>query len=132
MVRSGGVVIGNNPSFFFYLTYFLPRESSEDGFGGLLPDSVRRTNVYAPEQWIEAHHPAGPTTLLVKGLHYGTPDNSTNETQLWLDHQCSLTSDQQMVRDPGANWKQRYAPETGQLAWRIEVRKYSCGRVEGN
>jgi hypothetical protein len=134
VARSGGVVIGNNPSFFFYLTYFLPRESSEpkEGFGGLLPDSVRRTNVYAPEQWIEAHHPTGPTTLLVKGLHYGTPDSSTNETQLWLDHYCSLLSDRQMVHDLGVSWKRRYAPGTGQLAWRIEVRKYSCGRVEGN
>jgi hypothetical protein len=134
VARSGGVVIGNNPSFFFYLTYFLPSESTQpkDGFHGLLPDSVHRSNVYAPEQWIAANHPIGRTTLLVKGLHYGTPDDSTNESEQWLDHRCNLLSAQRMVHDPGANWKQRYAPQTGQLAWRIEVRRYSCDRVEGD
>src|SRR6185437_2296263 len=52
IIRGGGIVIGNNPSFFFYLTYDLARGSNQNsGFDGLLPDSTRRPNVYDAQQW---------------------------------------------------------------------------------
>src|SRR5580704_9681089 len=53
VVRDRGIVLGNNPSFFFYLTYLLPVEppnSASLGFHGLLPNSVRATGVYTPQQ----------------------------------------------------------------------------------
>jgi hypothetical protein len=128
IVRGGGVVVGDNPSFFFYLTYLLPVEpaaSGNLGFTGLLPNSVRTAGVYSTRQWAEAGHPAGHTTLLVKGLHYGSSVDLTEETQTWLDAHCSLRTDERMVHDFGSQVKQRYAwilqPE-----WRIEVRTYAC------
>jgi len=134
IARAGGVVIGNNPSFFFYMTYLLPPESAsrKSEFAGLLPDSVRRSNVYVPQQWIAANHPDATTTLLVKGLHYGVSDQPTEEVEEWLTQRCRLLSAQYLVQDTGANWKQRFASFTGQLAWRIEVRTYTCGGLGGN
>jgi hypothetical protein len=128
VVRQGGVVIGNNPSFFFYLTYALPPDDSarSSGFSGLLPASVRHRNVFDPQQWILAGHPQGPTTLLVKGLHYSAVSPATEDAQQSLDQHCILQDVQQMAHDPGAKWKQRYVPDAGQIEWRVEVRTYAC------
>jgi hypothetical protein len=130
VVHDHGIVVGNNASFFFYLTYLLPTESSSSSgstdFAGFLPDSLRIPGVYDPQQWIEANHPVAMTTLLVKGLHYGTPSGPTSETELWLDEHCNLTKLAQMVRDTGSRWKQEYAPGIDQPEWRIEVRTYGC------
>lgn len=127
ITRGGGIVIGNNPSFFFYLTYDLARGSNQSGgFDGLLPESTRRPNVYDAQQWIEAGHPAALRTILVKGL----PSDSAGmqEAERWLNDRCVLQNTRQMVHDPGAEWKQRYAPEAGQLPWRIQIVSYACGR----
>jgi hypothetical protein len=128
VVHAGGIAIGNNPSFFFYLTYQLPQEEAgaARSFSGLLPDSVRRRNVYEPEQWIAAGRPMGPITLFVRGMRYNVPADSTVETERWLDSHCKLTSAQQMVRDAGAKWKLRYSTATGQMEWRIQTRLYGC------
>jgi hypothetical protein len=128
VVREGGVVVGNNPSFFFYLTYLLPVESvapSGASFAGLLPDSVRAKGVYTPPQWTEAGHPTGHITLLVKGLHYGSSADLTRESQSWLDANCSLQADEHLVRDFGSQVKQQYA-WISQPEWRIESRTYTC------
>jgi hypothetical protein len=127
VVREGGTVIGNNPSFFFYLTYSLPiKNCAHGGFAGLLPNSVRRDSVYDPQQWIEAGRHARPTTLLVMGSDYGFPTAPTEETEEWLNQHCNLLDSQLMVHDPGAGWKQRFAPTISQPEWRVEVRKYGC------
>jgi hypothetical protein len=128
VVHDGGMVIGNNSSFFFYLTYILPGDEAGmvKGFSGLLPDSIRRPNVYEPEQWIAAGRPLGPTAFFVKGMQYNVPADQTVETEQWLDSHCALTTAQQIVRDVGAKWKQRYSPATGQVEWRIQTRLYRC------
>jgi hypothetical protein len=124
---SGGVVIGNNPSFFFYLTYLAPRtEPAGGGFAGLLPEAVHSAGVYDPQEWLASGAPLGSTTMLVKGLHFDIPEAPTDETQARLDTRCQLVSDRSLVYDPGAHWKRRYAPEDNQLDWRIEIREYSC------
>ena len=121
-------MVGNNPSFFFYLTYLLPVEPlapSGTSFAGLLPDSVRAKGVYTPPQWTAAGHPTGHITLLVKGLHYGSSADLTVESQAWLDANCSLQADEHLVRDLGSQVKQQYA-WIPQPEWRIESRTYSC------
>ncbi len=129
LVHARGVVIGNNPSFFFYLSYLLPTHSvasDAGGFGGLLPDSVRAAGVYNPAQWIEAGHPVSGTTMLVKGLHFGRASfDPTDDAQGWLDTHCGLAKDEQLVRDPGAELKQHYT-HIPQPEWRIEIRTYAC------
>jgi hypothetical protein len=127
IIHNGGIVIGNNPSFFFYMTYALPVSVPGAGhtFEGLLPN-VWRAGVFDPTQWINAGRPLGPTTLLVKGLHFDIPSEPTDSAESWLDQHCTLQNSEHLVHDSGAKWKQRFAPQTGQLEWRIEIRSYSC------
>lgn len=127
--RAGGVVIGNNPSFFFYLTYLLPDRSDPRAatqFLGLLPDSTRREGVYDPQQWLAEGNRLSATVFLVKGLHYGIPETPTAEAERYLDYHCTLTGVEKKVYDPGAAWKARFAPDTRQIPWRIQLRSYSC------
>jgi hypothetical protein len=127
VIHMGGIVIGNNPSFFFYMTYALSDNNLEPSqkFAGLLPN-IRRSGVYDPAQWVDANRPLGPTTLLIKGLHFDIPVEPTEAAEGWLDQHCTLLNSEHLAHDPGARWKQRFAPQTGQLEWRIEIRSYSC------
>jgi hypothetical protein len=127
VIRGGGIVIGNNPSFFFYMTYSLPDAGpgTNHRFIGLLP-AIRRAGVYNPPQWIDAGRPLGRTTLLIKGLHFDIPSGPTDTAEGWLDQRCRLQNSEHLVHDPGAGWKQRFAPQTGQPEWRIEIRSYAC------
>jgi hypothetical protein len=129
VIHNGGIVIGNNPSFFFYMTYSVPASNlgARQTFAGLLPN-VSRTGVFDPTQWLNAGRPLGQTTLLVKGLHFDIPAEPTDAAEVWLGEHCSLQNSEHLVHDPGAKWKQRFAPQTGQLEWRIEIRSYSCPR----
>jgi Dolichyl-phosphate-mannose-protein mannosyltransferase len=128
VVRGGGAVIGNTPSFFFYMTYALESaHSTRRPFRGLLPDTITDPHVYDPEQWIEAGRPRYSTILLIKGeLHSAPSATPTQQTQLWLDDNCRVVNTQKLIHDPGAELKQRYAPEIRQAEWRIEVRTYAC------
>ena len=129
IVLSGGIVIGNNPSFFFYLTYALPeppQPRANAHFRGLLPDSSRRTGVYDPQQWLTEGQPLRPTVLLVQGLHYGTPNGPTEKTKRLLSELCALQGTEKVTPDPGAQWKQRLVPEINQPPWRVEVSSYVC------
>jgi hypothetical protein len=127
-VRRGGVVIGNNPSMFFYLSYELPVTAVEPyagAFMGLLPDSVRTANVYTPQQWIDAGRPTHAQVILAEGVHYGTSADATDNAQGWLDAHCTQRSIEEKVRDPGATFKQNFAQLTQPL-WRVQVRNYAC------
>jgi hypothetical protein len=122
----GGVVIGNNPSFFFYLTYLLPATNpvTQDHFSGLLPDSVHAPDIYNPQQWIDAGSPSGTTTVLVDGLSFQVPGPPIGHLRPSLNARCKTINERRLVRDSGAKWKELYGPATGQRAWRIEVITY--------
>ena len=125
VARAGGIVIGNNPSFFFYLTYDLAPSGNDraGNFAGLLPDSTRRSNVYDEQEWIEAGRPLATHMILAAGMP--NPDALKEEAE-WLSRQCVREDSQQLIHDSGAEWKERFAPETGQVPWRIEISRYSC------
>jgi hypothetical protein len=126
--RDGGIVIGNNDSFFFYLTYLLPSTNTSRvvDFPGLLPYLVSHQGIYAPDQWLAAGHPTSKIVVLIKGMHFGIPNASTDEVESWLNSNCRTQNVNQLLHDDGAAWKQRYAPRLGELEWRIEVRTYAC------
>jgi Dolichyl-phosphate-mannose-protein mannosyltransferase len=129
VVRSGGIVIGNNPSFFLYLTYALgaePQGMANSRFVGFLPTSLRHTGVYDPRQWLAEGQPLASTVLLVQGMHYGIPEGPTAETQRSLSARCGMKDARRMVYDPGILWKQRFAPEDDQIPWRIRLSTYAC------
>jgi len=124
--RQGGVVIGNDPSFFLYLTYALRVPPSTPWrFAGSLPTLVQDQQVWAPDTWQAAGHPLGPAVLWVSG----TPRSSSmDEAGNWLDHNCGDRTTRYMARDSSYVWKQRLlGPPAAATPWLIEVRQYSCG-----
>jgi hypothetical protein len=125
---NGGIVIGSNPSFFFYLTYFTPSTNpTKNGhFAGFLPVSVRTPNVYSPQQWIDAGSPTSSTVAVFDGLSFGVPGPSMDEVRAALGTRCKIAGEEDLVRDTGAKWKQEYQPTTGQRVWRIRVVTYGC------
>jgi Dolichyl-phosphate-mannose-protein mannosyltransferase len=125
---SGGIVIGNNPSFFFYLTYLMPstNPATRGEFAGLQPSTLHAPNVYTPLQWVAAGSPTSQTVVLFDGLSYDEPGPPMEEIRATLNTRCKAIGEQRLVPDNGAKWKQRYQPATGQRAWRIEISTYSC------
>jgi hypothetical protein len=125
---NGGIVIGNNPSFFFYLTYFTPSTSpaTHGNFAGILPSSVRAPNIYSPQEWMEAGAPTRPVVVVFDGLSFGVPGPSMEESRNVLSARCKSVGEQDLVRDAGAKWKQEYQPTTGQRVWRFRVVTFGC------
>ena len=112
---NGGIVIGNNPSFFFYMTYLTPSTNPETKgyFAGLLPGILHAPNVYTPQQGIEAGSPTTRTVAVFDGLSFGVPGPSMDEIRAELSARCKPLGEQDLVRDTGAKWKQEYQPTTG-------------------
>jgi hypothetical protein len=125
---NAGTVIGNNPSFLFYLTYLLPSANpmTNRNFAGLLPSSLHAPNIDTPQQWISAGAPIKQTVAVVDGLRYWVPGPSMDEIRASLSSRCTQVSEEQLARDTGAKWKQEYQPSSGQWEWRIRVVTYGC------
>jgi hypothetical protein len=125
---NGGTVIGNNLSFFFYLTYLLPSTNpmTNKYYAGLLPSSLHAPNIYTPQQWISAGAPVKQTVAVVDGLSYWVPGPSMDEIRASLSSRCTQVSEEELARDTGARWKQEYQPSSGQREWRIQVLTYGC------
>ena len=128
VAANGGIVIGNNPSFFFYLTYFTPATSpaTSGNFAGILPSSVRAPNIYSPQEWMDAGAPTRPVVMVFDGLSFAVPGPSMEEIRASLSSRCQPAGEEDLVRDTGARWKQQYQPTTGQRVWRIRVNSYEC------
>ena len=128
VVRNHGTVIGDNPSFFFYLTYLLPstppRDSGNENFYGYLPRSVQTPGVYDAPHWVAANRPVTSMVLLVDGPHFNMP--SVEEPERWLDENCSMIESKRMVHDTGSQWKRRFTQGIDQPEWRIRVKTYAC------
>jgi Dolichyl-phosphate-mannose-protein mannosyltransferase len=135
VVRGGGIVIGNHQSFFFYLTYLLPPEKAQGAlqFPGLLPDSVRRSGVYTPEEWMadlqSGNAPLAKEVMLANGLQYDGPQTPTDGTRRWLDKNCAVENDEPMAPDLGSRLKLRFGPADNQVPWRVDVRRYDCSKA---
>ncbi len=127
-VRKGAVLIGNNPSFFFYLTNAIrsPGESGSGEFVGSYPVWLSHPQLFDPIQWLQAGQVYGPTTLLVKGATDEAYWGSTAATEAALDENCHLDAVERKMADTGFAWKQRWFADARQPAWRIEVRTYQC------
>jgi hypothetical protein len=131
-VQKDAVVIGNNPSFFFYLTDAL--RSSGNGassdFVGTYPVYLKHPQIFDTNQWLKAGQVFGPTTVLVKGAADETFWGSTDGAQRVLEQACHLNGVERKMPDSGYALKQRWFAGAQQPAWRIEVRTYQC--VSGN
>jgi hypothetical protein len=119
----GAVVIGNNPSFFFYLGYAI---ALRQGHGARPLHVFPYPGVDVPTGWIAAGRPLRATVLLVKGVPVFGPSDPMVSAGKWLDAHCRLESDLRALPDPGYRLKQHFFPHLGELPWRVEVRRYAC------
>jgi hypothetical protein len=127
-VRGGALIVGNNPSFFFYLTYALqaPESSRPWHFSGVLTGTVRHPQVWDAGDWEAAGRPLRPLVLWVRGMPGPETGTTIAAAGDWLDQHCPGRSVRYLARDPSYESKQEFAPDISQLLWRIEVRQYSC------
>jgi hypothetical protein len=127
-VEKGALVIGSNPSFFFYLTDEMQSagNGSAHRFVGLYPEVRRHPQLFTSNQWLEEGRPSAPTTLLVKGATDESFWKSEQATQALLDQSCHLEGIERKMHDSGYALKQRWFAGAQQPAWRIEVRTYQC------
>jgi hypothetical protein len=124
--RRGAIIIGNDPSFFLYLTYALRVPPATPWrFAGSLPTVVQDQQVWGPDAWQAAGHPFGAAVLWVAG----TPRSaSMDQSGDWLDHNCGDRTTRYMARDASYVWRERFlGPSAAASPWLIEVRQYSCG-----
>jgi hypothetical protein len=66
---------------------------------------------------LEANRPLDATTL-----QFDIAAEPMQAAEGWLDEHRTLLNSEHLVHDPGAKWKQPFAPQTRQLEWRIEIR----------
>jgi hypothetical protein len=128
VVRNGGLVIGNNTSFFFYLTYALQIPESPSGFrfSGIVSDAIKHPQVWEPEQWQQAGRPVRPNVFWVLGMPGAPLGGPMAVAGQWLDSHCEGRNVRYLARDPSYQAKQRFAPGINQLLWRIEIHDYFC------
>jgi Dolichyl-phosphate-mannose-protein mannosyltransferase len=122
--RSGAVVIGNNPSFFFYLTYALHPPGQPGGWEMLQNSSG--SGVFDAEDWIEIGRPLRHEVFLVRGMPGPLSAGPSWDDEQWLNSHCVLMASRQLLRDPAAELKARFLPELGELPWRVRTRDYFC------
>jgi hypothetical protein len=128
IVRNHGTVIGDDPSFFFFLTYLIPTSPSKvpgmENFSGYLSGSVQTQGVYDAPHWVAANRPATSMVLLVDGPHFEMP--SVEEPKRWLDENFSMIESKRMIHDSCWLRKERFAQGIDQPEWRIQVKTCAC------
>jgi dolichyl-phosphate-mannose-protein mannosyltransferase len=131
-IHGGAMVIADNPSFLFYLTYTLPapQSSSPWKFLGLLPEQILDPHVKFPEQWLAAGHPISPAMVWIRGVGGARTVEPMDASADQLGRSCGAQTSRMTMRDSGYEWKKRIFPEAVELQWRIEVRDYDCTSTE--
>ncbi len=128
-VRDGGAVVGNNPSFFLYLTYALRvPDASPWRFAGSLPTVVEYPQVWGAEDWQAAGRPLRPTILYIAAM---PPSDTMDQAGAFLDHACGDRTERRLVRDPAFVFRQRFLHQESATPWLVEFRQYDCGGGQG-
>jgi hypothetical protein len=127
-IHGGATVIADDPSFLFYLTYFLhlPKQDGPWRFEGSLPEFVRHPQVFSSADWLAAGRPASGKMILVRGGRDTRGSEPIDEAAEQLDQSCGSISSRLRMRDEGFAWKQRFSPQSAGRQWRIEIREYDC------
>jgi hypothetical protein len=127
-IGGGATVIADHPSFLLYLTYILrvPKENGPWRFEGLLPKAVKHPQVFFPDDWLAAGHPATGKMLLIRSGRDPGGSDPIDDAARELDQSCGSISSRLRMRDEGYSWKQRFFPQLKEPLWRIEIREYDC------
>ena len=128
-ISAGATVIADQPSFLFYLTYFLrvPVQNGPWKFEGLLPETVKHPQVFSSVGWLAAGHTATGKVMLIRSGRDPGGSEPIDDAARHLDQSCGSISSRLRMRDEGYAWKQRFFPQFGAPQWRIEIREYDCG-----
>ncbi len=121
-------IVGNNPSFFFYLSYALPALHRSDGTREWQP--VNFQGVFDAGEWVQSPiSRQGLHIYFVRGAPGPFREGPAWDAEQQLDSQCRVESEKQFLRDPASSLKARFFPELGELPWRVRIREYTCPGV---
>ena len=123
--RAGAMIIGNHPSFFFYLKYALHNPGDPERWQ-MLQSSGFSYPVFDAGEWMIARHPLVSEMYYVRGAPGPPQEGEAWEAEQWLDNHCRLIAARQMLPAPSSLIITRFIPEVDELPWRIRVRQYSC------
>ncbi len=125
--RLGQTVIGNNPSFFFYLTYAMPapEQSAHWRFLGVLPETVTYPGVYEAETWLLVHR-SDPYVYFVRGAPGPDQEGPAWVAEQKLRASCLMENEQLILPDPAAALKARFYNAFSGMRWRIRVLEFHC------
>jgi hypothetical protein len=129
--ESGSFIVGNNPSFFFYLSYALPARPQAMGEIGVahMWQPVNSYGVFDAKDWIRSRFSKRGHVYFVRGAPGPLRDGPAWDAEQALDKWCHFESEKQFLRDPASPLKARFFPELGELPWRVQIREYTCGGV---
>jgi Dolichyl-phosphate-mannose-protein mannosyltransferase len=127
--ESGSFIVGNNPSFFFYLSYALPAQPQAMGESDVTHvwQPSNSYGVFDAGDWIDARFSHRGHVYFVRGAPGPLRAGPAWDAEQWLDRRCRLESEKQMLRDPASSLKAGFFPELGDLPWRVRIREYTCG-----
>ena len=126
---AGDTLIASHPAFLLYLTRDVMRREGLSGqdFKGNYGEQVERRGLYNVRDWVSADHPTSKQLLLIATL-YGTDFEPTMEATAWLDQHCRRENTESFVPNPYFELKGKFWGPSQASPWRIEVRKYGCGK----
>ncbi len=129
--RLGQTVIGNNPVFFFYLTYAIPApaQSGRWRFLGVLPETVTYPGVYEAETWLLASR-NDPYVYFVRGAPGPDQEGPAWDAEQRLRASCVMENEQLILPDPAAALKARFYNVFSGMRWRIRVLEFRCATGE--
>lgn len=122
--RSGALIIGNNPSFFFYLTYALHPPGQPGGWDML--QTLNAPDAFNDDHWTESKVALTREVFFVRGAPGPLEEGPAWDAEKWLDLRCHVVSEERLLPDSASALKTRFLPEVGELAWRIRTREYTC------
>jgi len=107
--RNAWLILGNNPSFSFYLSFEIPE--SDPRIRWVTDDR----NTWAASDRVQ----------FVEGVNRDFESQSAAVLD-WLRQNCTPTSETRDMEDPGSLLKKRLFPDAGQQQYRIVVREFVC------
>jgi hypothetical protein len=127
LMKSGGVVVSNSPSFFFDLNYSLERLGMVSR--AAVPGWAEHPLLFNVANWDKAADLKLSAVLFVRGVNT-TLTGQTDATETWLKARCVLESERALVPDSGAALKARFFPDKKheQPAFRIVLQRFDCSR----
>jgi hypothetical protein len=128
VVKDGGVVVSNGPSFLFYMNYSLERLGLTHS---ALPGYVNHSRVVAINQWEKGISSYTSSVLFVRAVNKDAVAE-TLAAEDWFKSHCMQKSARQLVPDSGYPLKSRLFPDAGQMPFRISIQRYACGSPLSN